>query len=252
MPKGDELEKTIQGIKVSGESFGKFLDEQRQKNQQYNRISNLLSVMIVVVFVAFILFFYTTIKNNFTGERFLASIQKEAPDLLPKVSEHVSFVLADVGPTYQEQAVQKFEEAIPEWSVVLEQEMTKFSEVSTEEAQKQLKTALTGAIEKQNGPLRQAFPGLKDEDCKALISELEKELAADTTDVINYVVENSITQILTLKKTIDSFDTKGLPDDRGKLSKLAMHYILLILDQEVMEEGGQKIEHGKKWKKQGK
>ncbi|MCE1245730.1 MAG: hypothetical protein LWY06_03705 [Firmicutes bacterium] len=252
MPKGDELEKTIQGIKASGESFGKFLDEQREKNQQYNRINNLLTYLIVIVFAAFILFFYMTIKNNFTGERFLASIQKEAPDVLPKVSEHVSFVLADVGPTYQELAVQKFEEAIPEWSTVMEQEMAKFSDMSTEEAQKQLKTALTGAIEKQNGPLRQAFPGLKDEDCKTLIKEMEDELAGDTTDVINYVVENSINQIVTIKKTIDSFDTKGLPDDRGKLSKMAMHNILMILDQEVMEEGGQKIEHGKKWKKQGK
>jgi hypothetical protein len=208
--------------------------------------------MIVVVFLAFILFFYSTLKNNFTGERFLASLQKEAPEVLPVVSEHVSFVLADIGPTYQEQAVQKFEEAIPEWSVVMEQEMSKFSEVSSEEAQKQLKTALLGAIEKQDAPLRQAFPGLKDEDVKTLVKELETDLANDTTDVVNYVVENSINQIIGIKKTVDGFDTKGLPDDRGKLSKLAMHYILLILDQEVMEEGGQKIEHGKKWKKQGK
>jgi len=247
MAKFDSVEKQIRKMKETNDSFSNFLKEQRDKNKKLSNISLLLTILVVVVFVVYIFFFYTTIKNNFTGEKVLLSLQKHAPDVLEPVSKQVIRAVTEAAPVYHKLAIEKAEETLPIWSAQVEEEMQKFSDETTVQAKEQLTKALTGAIEQQDAPLRSAFPGITDEDAKTLISEMEKDLQKDTEEIVNHIVNSSIDEMINLKKTFDSFDVKGLPNDREKLSKLFIHYLLLYLDQEVMEEGGTKIEKGKRW-----
>lgn len=249
MAKVNSVEKQIMKMKETNDNFSKFLKDQRDKNKRLSNISLLLTILVVVVFVVYIFFFYATIKNNFQGDKFLLSLQKNAPDVLEPVSKQFIRAVTEAAPVYHKLAIEKAEETLPLWSAQVEEEMQKFSDETTHQAKEKLTKALTGAIEHQDAPLRSAFPGITDEDAKTLISEMEKELHEDTEEIVNHIFDSSIDEMINLKKTFDSFDTKGLPNNRKKLSKLFIHYLLLYLDQEVMEEGGTKIEKGKGWKK---
>jgi len=248
MAQEDVLEKEIQKMKKSSENFTRFVKEQREKNKKTSQISLILTIVIVVVFVLFVWAIYGTISANLTSEKFLASFKKHGPDVLPPVTEKIAEVVTDVYPVYYELGVQKTVEALPEWSMIVEKELVKFSEETQEKATNQLKLALMGAIKKQNAPLRQAFTKLTDEDANVLIEGLQTDLASDMTDIMVHIEQRTFGQLLNLKKTLDGFDTGGLPDDEGQLSKLFIHNMLLLLDKEVME-GGTKLEKGRKWDK---
>lgn len=249
MAKEDALGKEIRKMKTTSDSLDRFLKEQKEKNKKMALVSLILTLVVVFVYVVFIGTIYSTLKSNFTTEKFTASFQKHAPEVLPVVSEKFAEVVTDVYPVYYEQAVAKTVEALPEWSTIVEEELSKFTEQTEQQANLQLKKALEGAIKKSDKPLRQAFPKLTDQDVQTLLDDMQNDLASDMTDVVKYIEDHSFREILELKKTMDSFDTGGLPDDEGELSKLFIHHMLQLLDKEVME-GGTKIERGKKWKNQ--
>ncbi|MCD4785540.1 MAG: hypothetical protein K8T10_17095 [Candidatus Eremiobacteraeota bacterium] len=249
MAKLNSVEKQIGRMKETNDDFSRFLKHQRDKNKKLFNVSLLLTILVVVVFVVYIFFFYATIKNNFKGEKLLLSLEKHAPDILEPVSKQFIRVATEAAPVYHKLAIKKAEETLPVWSAQVEEEMQIFSKETTPQAKEQLRKALVGAIEHQDAPLRAAFPGMTDEDVKTLIAEMEKDLQEGTEEIVNHVFDNSIDDMINLKKTFDSFDTKGLPNNREQLSKLFIHYMLLYLDQEVMEKGGAKIEKGKRWER---
>ena len=247
MANEDALGKEIRKMKSTTDSLDRFMKEQTEKNKKSALISLILTLAIVVVYLGFIFTTISTLKSNLAPEKFEASLKKHAPDVLPVVSEKFAEVVTDIYPVYYELAVQRTVQALPEWTTIIEDEMSKFTEQTEQQANLQLKKALEGAIKHSDKPLRQAFPKLSDQDVKQLMDDLQNDLSSDMVDVVKYIEDHSFKDILELKKTLDGFDTGGLPDDEGQLSKLFIHYTLLMVDLEVME-GGSKIERGKKWK----
>ncbi len=220
------------------------MKEQRQINKKYAQISNILTLLIVFIIVIFIFSFYNTIKNNFAPAKFLKSLEKHAPDVAQPVAEKAVEVVTDVYPVYYELAVKETVETLPKWSQLADEQIQKLSTETTEQATEQLKSALTNAIKHQESPLRKAFPNLTDDDAHKLIGELETDLNKDLTDVSEHIVSGSVLQLLDLHKSIERFNTKGLPHDEGELSRLIIHYVLQLVDIEVMKkekEGGEKV-----------
>lgn len=247
MAKEDALGKEIRKMKTTSDNLDRFLKEQKEKNKKMSLISLILTLVLVLVYVVFIGTIYSTLKSNLTPEKFLASFEKHTPEVLPVVAENFAEVVTDVYPVYYEQAVQRTVDALPEWSVIVEEELSKFTEQTEQQANLQLKKALEGAVKRTDKPLRQAFPNLSDQDVQVLLEDMQNDISSDMVDVVKYIEDHSFREILELKATMDSFDTGGLPDDEGELSKLFIHHMLQLLDKEVME-GGTKIERGKKWK----
>lgn len=237
MAQKDDLGKQIQTIKDTSEDFTKFLREQRELNKKYSQISNILTYLIVFVFVIFIFSLYSTVKHNLAAEKLMESAKKYAPDIIQPVAETLVGVAAEVYPVYYEQSVQMTVDTLPELALKIEEELEILGEESKTIALEQLQTALTSAIQHQSGPLRKAFPGLTEEDTETLTAELKKQLTDDLSEVTHYIVDGSILQLLDLKETIDKFQVKELPDDEDELSRYVIHYLLQVIDMEVMEGG---------------
>lgn len=238
----EDLGQQIQRMRESSENFNKFLKEQRENNKKYAQISNIMTLLIVLIIVIFIFSFYNTIKSNFAPDKFVKSLEKHAPDVAQPVAEKAVEVVTDVYPVYYELAVKETVETLPQWSQLADEQIQKLSTETTEQATEQLKGSLSNAIKHQESPLRKAFPNLTDEDAHKLIEELATDLEKDLTEVSEHIVNGSVLQLLDLHKSIQQFNTKGLPDNEGELSRLIIHHVLQLVDIEVMKkEGGAKV-----------
>ncbi len=232
-----DLLKELEGLKNTTEDFKKFLKEQSEKNKKYAMISNILTIAVVIVILLYLFALWSTVKNNFQSDKVATSLQKHAPDLVEPVSESVVKIMTNIYPVYSRETTKRLVKIMPKLSMQADEEMTKFTEETRKQIAEQIRTALTKSIEHEQGPLRKAFPNLKDSEAKQLTSEMSQALEQDLLDISHHIANNTFDQLIDLKKVVDSFDVKGLPDNEQELSRLFIHYFLLLLDAEVMEGG---------------
>lgn len=212
-----------------------YQDKQSEEIKQLRKISNLLSIGLAFVLIGFIWLFFRTVGGNFTQEQVTTSLQKHLPEMLPDLANGTVQIATRVYPTYAELLQKEAIEGLPELTTAAETQVGLLIEGLQKGAEARLHKAILDSFVGEGKPLRAAFPKLSADEVTKAVEVFSKDIEQDLVDVTNSVMLSHIGEVLVLKKTMASFDTKGLPNDDVALSKRLVHDLLGLLDLEVQE-----------------
>ena len=190
---------------------------------------------IVIVILGFMLAGYVTLKNNFSSEKVQESLVAHGPEMAASIGEAVAEAATEVIPVYYDEVANQSVAMLPEASVMLEKELAAMGEETSKKVEEQLSAALERVEAQQKKNLHETFPDLKDEDIEKLLDKVMVETESELEGLTGYILSKTVGDIITLDKTIKSFDTSNLPSEEHELSRLLVHNFLLVLDDELME-----------------
>jgi hypothetical protein len=212
-----------------------YQEQQGAEIAKLESVSNLLSAALAAILLAFVYLFFNNVGNNFSQERIADSVQKHVPEMLPDLANGALQIVSRVYPTYSELIQKEGLAAMPELSKAVESESDKLIEGLHKGTEARLHKAIIDSFVGPNKPLRKAFPKVAPADVNKALNAFASDVEEDLVAVTNDFLMAHIGEVIALKRTIDSFDTKGLPSDETALSKRLVHSLLGLLDLEVTE-----------------
>jgi hypothetical protein len=225
------LESLIEESKKATAELRVYLAEQAEITRKNTTLSNWLSVVILLVVLVFVFQVYHSLSNNLKVDNFRASLQKHSP----AISKVLVEVATRVYPTYVDLAKTKVAEVAPRWAELITQETDALGKNLNQTAHKRMETALMNVFSKPTSGVKKSMSDISPEDMQAAIQKMDEDLKDDFVLISDRMVDRSMGSITALNKTLDKFDTSGLPNDEIKLSKLFVHDLLMSLDKELME-----------------
>lgn len=214
------------------------LDDLSKLIEDYNRfekktkvIGVILPLAILAVFVIFGWLFYCTIKANFTKDKFVASIKIRGEEIKPLLTHQMLNIIEKVRPVYTEEAKKKFQELVPQLRGLTETQLREIVDRTNTKINDVTKEVL-GA---NDTLLRSLYPNLSPEDLNLAKITNEKAWVDEFGEVSQATIEPFSKDWNNMKNTLEKFDNKALPNDEGELMRLMTHYLLMLLDKEIME-----------------
>lgn len=212
-----------------------YQDKQSEEIKRLRKISTLLSIGLAVILLGFVMLFFRTLRSNFAQEQVSKSLQKHLPEMLPDLANGTVQIVTKVYPTYADLLQKEAIEGLPELTTVAETQVGLLVDGVHKGAETRFHKAILDSFVAEGKPLRAAFPNLSPQEVSKALEAFTKDIDQDLVDVTNSVMIAHMGEILNLKKTLASFDAKGLPNDDIALSKRLVHDLLGILDLEIQE-----------------
>jgi flagellar biogenesis protein FliO len=219
---------------VSIEDLKKIIIEKKQAITKDQKVNNYLTFAIILVLLIFIFLMYKKMESNFTSDKILKSVETAAPQVLPAASEKLVEVATDVYPVYYQTFTKESIEALPAIAMKIDSELAIMTKELTDKTKEEVSGVLQRILEKQDANFKTAYPDLTEEDLKTLNEKITKDIQIDFEEISMHLMTNSLKQVGELKKTAEKFITPDLPNNEAKLSKLFVHYMLQLIDQEIM------------------
>jgi len=221
-------------IEKSMGELSEHISKAQVQNKQLANYNTYLTIAIVAVVIIFLYGIYSSIKGNFTGEKVMTAMGEYGPQILPEVSDAVVEIVTQVSPTYSAMFQKKAIESMPTLATTADKELVTLSDNISKKATETLRQSLINVVEAQKKIIKEGFPGIEDAKIEEGLKSLEQDLEKDFMEVCEYIINNSIDEFVSLKKTVDSFEDKSLPDDELDLSVLFLHNLIQLADQEMM------------------
>jgi hypothetical protein len=222
-----------QGHPVGGslDELNKFVEETSRYEGKTRAVSLILYVAILAVFLIFAWQFYRTIKTNFTQQKFVDSLETRGKEIQPILTQNLLSVINKVMPVYTEEAKKTVQETIPQLKELSQKELQTLLDKTNREIDLLIKEAITT----KDDLIKSMYVNLTPQDIDAAKIVNEKAWTDEFTEVTKAIIEPFSADWNKLRNTINKFDNANLPNDDGELFRLMSHYMLLLLDKEIME-----------------
>lgn len=221
-------------LKKSMDDLGGYIKKAQEENKKLSGYNTILTVALVVVIVIFLFVIYSNLKSNFSGENVMAAVNEYSPKIMPEVSSAMVQVVTEVSPTYSKILQEKAVNHMPILAETADAELVKLSENISKNAKDTLTQTMKNVIDGQKKNIQEGIEGIKEEQIDEGLKGLEEELGDAFMEVGTHIIDNSLNEFVSLKKTVDSFQDKSLPDDGMELSILFLHNLILLADEEMM------------------
>ena len=213
------------------------LDESEKYQAKFKKWNLITTIAIVVVFVFYIILFYQMFTKNLSQENFAAEVQPAVEQVAPQITEASLEVFTDVTPIYLEEGRKKAEAIMPELISILEKQSDIFITNLSSLAEKELEASLTRIVEAAASEFRAQHPDLTDQQLLEFVDKTEESLKTLFIELAEDIIEQTLPEISVMKATAEEIAAGAPPLDTLELSRLLIHKLLLLLDQEIMEGG---------------
>jgi len=227
----DKLDK-IKGSMTELQSYIKKAQEQKSQLAMYNSI---LTVAIVLTLLIFIYASYATVTSNFSADKVVKALGEYSPKILPEISSTMTEVMTSVAPKYSGLIQEKAVLNMPRIADATDKELITLSDNISKRATERINKTLINVIETQKQTIAKGFNGVEQQKLDETMVQMENDLSQDFTEVCTFMIDKTINEFISLKKTIDSFQDKSLTNDKTELSILMLHNLILLTDHEMME-----------------
>lgn len=213
------------------------LDESEKYQSKFKKWNLMATIAIVLVFIFYIILFYQVFTKNMSPDNFAAEIQPAVDQFAPQITEASLEVFTDVTPIYLDEGRKKAEAIMPELILLLEEQSELFITNLSRVAEKELEESLTRIVETAAIEFREQHPDLTDEQLHDFVNQTEESLKTLFIELAEDIIEQTLPEISTMKETAEEI-AAGTPSlDTIELSRLLIHKLLFLLDQEIMEGG---------------
>jgi len=231
--------------------LAELVEEYRRTRKTANLVRTFVPLGIVLIFIVFVLIAYARIKS-FDGEAFTAQMGDRAAKLLPRVSDAIVEVGAEVLPVYSAELEKQLDGSLERLSAVLDKELALLQSNLTAHLEKTLSDFVSGAAAAHRDLVAREFPQFASDQAKIfeITSAVDGAFEKWFFEQINGVFNRHIKALASIQDTAAKLRNQAVKEGQKNVTgEEVLGLWLEVINEKFEVEPGDEPAKAKKFKK---